>query len=75
MDSVCRKHSSHTTQQWSDDTGDTPDATEEACILATVLEGDDVRNDDLHELDNSSTADTLNSPRDDEPDDTLGSST
>jgi len=74
MDSMGGKHSTHTTQQWSSHTGDAPGGTNEASVFAAVLEGDDVRNGDLHELDNAPAADTLNCPCDNEPDDTLGSS-
>jgi len=75
MDDVGRKHSTHTTQQWPGDTGNAPGGTDEACVFATALEGDDVRNGNLHELDNASAADTLNCPRDNEPDNTLRGST
>ena len=74
-DIVCGKHSTHATQQRSGYTGDAPGGADEASVFSTVLEGDDIRNGDLHELDNAATADTLNCPRDNEPDDTLRSST
>lgn len=65
------ERSSHTTQQRSEDTGDTPGGTDEARVFTAVLERDDVRNGDLHELENTSAADSLNGPRDDKPDHTL----
>ena len=61
-------NSTHTTQQWPGNTGNTPGRTDETHVFAAVLERDDVRNDDLHELEDASTADTLNSSGDDEPD-------
>lgn len=64
MDGVDGKHSTHTTQQWSGYAGDAPGGTDVACVFTTVLEGDDVRNGNLHQLDNASTADTLNCPGD-----------
>ena len=70
-----RRRSTHTTQQRPDDAGNTPGGTDETCIFATVLEGDDVRNGDLYELDDASTTDTLNCPRNNKPDDALRGST
>jgi len=71
MYGVDRKRSSHTTQQRPDDACNTPGCADESHVFSTVLEGDDVRNGNLHELEDASTADTLNRPGDHEPDHTL----
>jgi hypothetical protein len=75
MCGVGRLHSTHTTQQWTGNTGNTPGGTDETRVFAAVLERDDVRDDNLDKLEDTSTADALNGPGDDEPEHSLGGST
>ena len=75
MYGIGRMHSTHTTQHWTGNTGNTPGGADKTDVFAAVFERDDVRDDDLHELEDASAADTLDSPGDDEPDHSLGSST